>query len=96
MQVRWGCQLICQLGLPVDTPAPTQTLFRILELDTGSIRIDGVDIARLGLKQLRGAISILPQVGQRGAEGERGRARGFRGRESARQTKREWRESGGR
>ena len=39
-----------------------QTLFRILELDSGSIMIDGVDISRLGLKKLRGAISILPQV----------------------------------
>ena len=26
-------------------------LFRIVELDSGSIRIDGVDIAKLGLKQ---------------------------------------------
>ena len=92
MQVRWGCQLIGQLGLSVDMPTPMQTLFRILELDTGSIRIDGVDIARLGLKQLRGAISILPQVGQRGAEGERGRAMESEGkRESDRQRK-----SGGR
>ena len=36
-------------------------LFRIIELDSGSIRIDGVDIAKLGLKQLRSAISMLPQ-----------------------------------
>jgi ATP-binding cassette subfamily C (CFTR/MRP) protein 1 len=36
-------------------------LFRIVELDSGSIEIDGIDIARLGLKQLRSAISMLPQ-----------------------------------
>jgi ABC-type multidrug transport system fused ATPase/permease subunit len=36
-------------------------LFRIIELDSGSICIDGIDIAKLGLKQLRQAISMLPQ-----------------------------------
>ena len=38
-----------------------QLLFRIMELDSGRIEIDGFDISRLGLKQLRQAISILPQ-----------------------------------
>ena len=36
-------------------------LFRILELDEGSIQIDGVDIATLGLAPLRRAIAMLPQ-----------------------------------
>ena len=36
-------------------------LFRIMELDSGVIEIDGVDISKLGLKQLRSAISMLPQ-----------------------------------
>lgn len=36
-------------------------LFRIMELDSGVIEIDGVDIFKLGLKQLRSAISMLPQ-----------------------------------
>ena len=36
-------------------------LFRILELDAGSIVIDGIDIATLGLSQLRCAIAMLPQ-----------------------------------
>ena len=37
-------------------------LFRILELDTGGvISIDGVDIASLGLSQLRRGIAMLPQ-----------------------------------
>ena len=37
-------------------------LFRLQELTSGSIVIDGVDIAKMGLKQLRGAMSIIPQV----------------------------------
>jgi ABC-type multidrug transport system fused ATPase/permease subunit len=37
------------------------TLFRVLELSEGSISIDGVDIAELGLSQLRKAIAMLPQ-----------------------------------
>ncbi len=37
------------------------TLFRVLELERGSITIDGVDIARCGLKQLRQSIAMLPQ-----------------------------------
>ena len=36
-------------------------LFRILELDAGSITIDGVDISTLGLSKLRKAIAMLPQ-----------------------------------
>ena len=43
------------------------TLFRILELDdkargAGTISIDGQDISKLGLTQLRKAIAMLPQV----------------------------------
>ena len=37
-------------------------LFRLQELCGGSIVIDGVDIAKLGLRQLRGGMSIIPQV----------------------------------
>jgi ABC-type multidrug transport system fused ATPase/permease subunit len=36
-------------------------LFRMVEPEHGTISIDGVDIARLGLKQLRSAMSIIPQ-----------------------------------
>ncbi|KAH9043417.1 P-loop containing nucleoside triphosphate hydrolase protein, partial [Lactarius hengduanensis] len=36
-------------------------LFRIVELLSGSISIDGVDISNLGLNDVRNAISIIPQ-----------------------------------
>ena len=36
-------------------------LFRIVELVSGSISIDGVDISTLGLNDVRKAISIIPQ-----------------------------------
>eukprot|EP00762_Andalucia_godoyi_P000869 ANDGO_03846.mRNA.1 ABC transporter C family member 10 len=36
-------------------------LFRMTELDSGSILIDGVDISKLGLHTLREAITIIPQ-----------------------------------
>ena len=39
-------------------------LFRLQELSSGSIVIDGVDIAGMGLKQLRSGMSIIPQVGR--------------------------------
>ena len=38
-----------------------QLLFRIIELDSRSIKIDGVDISTIGLRQLRTGIAILPQ-----------------------------------
>jgi ATP-binding cassette subfamily C (CFTR/MRP) protein 1 len=36
-------------------------LLRIVELDSGSIKIDGVDIRNVGLKKLRSAIAVIPQ-----------------------------------
>ncbi|KIO14748.1 hypothetical protein M404DRAFT_17610 [Pisolithus tinctorius Marx 270] len=36
-------------------------LFRIVELSSGSIEIDGVNIAAVGLSQLRKSLSIIPQ-----------------------------------
>jgi ATP-binding cassette, subfamily C (CFTR/MRP), member 4 len=39
-----------------------QTLFRLLEADRGSIEIDNVDIANVGLHRLRTSISVIPQV----------------------------------
>ncbi len=37
-------------------------LFRLQELCGGSIVIDGVDIAKMGLKDLRTNMAIIPQV----------------------------------
>ena len=37
-------------------------LFRLMELDSGKIVIDSVDIAKLGLHQLRASMSLIPQV----------------------------------
>ncbi|KAM0753526.1 ABC transporter [Meredithblackwellia eburnea MCA 4105] len=39
----------------------TLCLFRIVELASGAIKIDGVDISKLGLKDLRPTIAIIPQ-----------------------------------
>lgn len=36
-------------------------LYRMFELDKGTIRVDGVDIASLALRKLRPALSIIPQ-----------------------------------
>lgn len=35
----------------------------MVEAESGSITIDGVDIATLGLRHLRSQMSIIPQVG---------------------------------
>ena len=36
-------------------------LLRLVELDQGTIEIDGIDISKLGLKKLRAGIAIIPQ-----------------------------------
>ena len=40
----------------------TNSLFRILEAAGGQITIDGVDIASIGLHDLREKLTIIPQV----------------------------------
>ncbi|KZV74002.1 hypothetical protein PENSPDRAFT_244681 [Peniophora sp. CONT] len=40
------------------------TLYRIVELSEGKIEIDGVDISKIGLTDLRQALSIIPQEAQ--------------------------------
>jgi len=39
----------------------TTALYRLVELSAGSILIDGVDVSRIGLKDLRSAVAIIPQ-----------------------------------
>lgn len=36
-------------------------LFRLIELSSGSVTIDGIDISTLGLRDLRSRLSIIPQ-----------------------------------
>jgi len=38
-----------------------QALFRLSELEKGSIKIDGVDITKVGLHALRANIAFIPQ-----------------------------------
>lgn len=40
----------------------TLALFRIIEANGGTIDIDGINIAKIGLQDLRQCLSIIPQV----------------------------------
>jgi ATP-binding cassette, subfamily C (CFTR/MRP), member 1 len=37
-------------------------LMRLVELDSGKILLDGIDIRSVGLKKLRSNIAVIPQV----------------------------------
>jgi ATP-binding cassette subfamily C (CFTR/MRP) protein 1 len=37
------------------------TLSRIMELEEGSIEIDGVDVSKVGLNRLRSCVTVIPQ-----------------------------------
>lgn len=38
-----------------------QALFRIVNLTSGTIEIDGINIAQMGLETLRGRLALVPQ-----------------------------------
>ncbi|GAA5830776.1 hypothetical protein JCM5353_002363 [Sporobolomyces roseus] len=42
----------------------TMVLYRVIEAEKGTISIDGVDVAKIGLHDLRSRISIIPQDSQ--------------------------------
>lgn len=54
-----------KIGIVGRTGAGKSTIitafFRFLDAETGTIKIDGVDISQIGLKDLRQAITIIPQ-----------------------------------
>ena len=58
-----GFHCACSVELPIAN-RPSQlllALFRILEPAEGTILIDGVDITKIGLYDLRSAMTIVPQ-----------------------------------
>jgi ABC-type multidrug transport system fused ATPase/permease subunit len=64
-----GCSLVCQGGTRVGVCGRTgagkssliQALFRIVEVERGTITLDGVDLRTVSLPTLRSALAIIPQ-----------------------------------
>jgi ABC-type multidrug transport system fused ATPase/permease subunit len=58
--------LICHLLFPVGLFLLPESslivaLYRLVELESGSVRIDGVDVGKIGLDALRTKINLIPQ-----------------------------------
>lgn len=53
--------LVCKVGDANKSPQLLLALFRILEPAEGTILIDGVDTTKIGLHDLRSAMTIVPQ-----------------------------------
>ena len=60
------CHVVDQVGVVGRTGAGksslTLALFRIIEAAEGRISIDGEDVSKLGLYQLRSRLTVIPQV----------------------------------
>ncbi|KAJ8100519.1 P-loop containing nucleoside triphosphate hydrolase protein [Lipomyces tetrasporus] len=56
---RWKVGIVGRTGAGKSTIAGA--FFRFLEAETGSISIDGIDIAKIGLRDLRTGLAIIPQ-----------------------------------
>ncbi len=59
--LRTICALKAYLRTGAGKSSVMVALFRIVELVSGSISIDDIDISKLGLNDVRNAISIIPQ-----------------------------------
>lgn len=63
--VTFEVELNHKVGIVGRTGAGKSTIitafFRFLDPETGSIKIDGIDISKIGLRNLRRAITIIPQ-----------------------------------
>ena len=62
--ITWYCHFLfvdnaCRTG--AGKSSIMTALYRLVELSSGSIHIDGVDISKVGLKQLRQGLAIIPQ-----------------------------------
>jgi hypothetical protein len=65
----WGRKVVCEFSCACSVEVPNAdrlsqlllALFRILEPAEGTILIDSVDITKIGLYDLRSAMTIVPQ-----------------------------------
>ena len=73
MQVRCSCKVAFATNASVGVSrcalsgksSLTVALFRLVEIESGTILLDGLDLSRLGLSDVRGrknGMSIIPQV----------------------------------